>query len=49
MTLVDLAEYIDIKEKMLTDYEDRQAWNRKVVHNIAKAGSFLLIEHDCSI
>ncbi len=40
MTLVDLAEYIDIKEKMLTDYEDRQAWNRKVVHNIAKAGFF---------
>lgn len=40
MTLIDLAEYIDIKEKMLADYEDRQAWNRKVVHNIAKAGFF---------
>lgn len=40
MTLIDLTEYISIKEQMLEDYEDRQEWNRKVVHNIAKAGFF---------
>ena len=40
MTLIDLVEYIQIKEQMLLDYEDRNEWNRKVVHNIAKAGFF---------
>ncbi|MGV3322238.1 glycogen/starch/alpha-glucan family phosphorylase [Streptococcus hyovaginalis] len=40
MTLIDLAEYIEVKEKMLSDYEDRKEWNRKVVNNIAKAGFF---------
>lgn len=40
MTLIDLAEYIDIKETMLADYENREDWNQKVVHNIAKAGFF---------
>ncbi|KPJ22739.1 glycogen/starch/alpha-glucan family phosphorylase [Streptococcus phocae] len=40
MTLIDLAEYIAIKEKMLADYEDQELWMTKVVHNIAKAGFF---------
>lgn len=40
MTLIDLVEYIDVKERMLADYEDQTLWIRKVVHNIAKAGFF---------
>lgn len=40
MTLIDLEEYIDVKEKMLADYEDQDLWMTKVVHNIAKAGFF---------
>ncbi|MDG3132721.1 glycogen/starch/alpha-glucan family phosphorylase [Streptococcus suis] len=40
MTLIDLAEYIEVKEKVLADYEDQETWNRKVIHNIAKAGFF---------
>ncbi|HEM6189864.1 TPA: glycogen/starch/alpha-glucan family phosphorylase [Streptococcus suis] len=40
MTLIDLAEYIEVKEQVFADYEDQEAWNRKVVHNIAKAGFF---------
>ncbi|MGT2932897.1 glycogen/starch/alpha-glucan family phosphorylase [Streptococcus catagoni] len=40
MTLIDLEEYIEVKEKMLADYEDQKLWMTKVVHNIAKAGFF---------
>ena len=40
MTLIDLKEYIAKKEEVYADYEDRNAWNTKVVHNIAKAGFF---------
>ena len=40
MTLIDLEEYIEVKEKMLADYEDQDLWMTKVVHNIAKAGLF---------
>ncbi|HFO0700109.1 TPA: glycogen/starch/alpha-glucan family phosphorylase [Streptococcus pyogenes] len=40
MTLIDLEEYIEVKEKMLADYEDQDLWITKVVHNIAKAGFF---------
>ncbi|HEQ8384905.1 TPA: glycogen/starch/alpha-glucan family phosphorylase [Streptococcus pyogenes] len=40
MTLIDLEEYIEVKEKMLVDYEDQDLWMTKVVHNIAKAGFF---------
>lgn len=40
MTLLDLNEYITVKEKMLADYEDRTAWTRKTLVNIAKAGFF---------
>lgn len=40
MTLIDLEEYIQVKEKMLADYEDRTAWNKKALINIAKAGFF---------
>ncbi|HFX5258217.1 TPA: glycogen/starch/alpha-glucan family phosphorylase [Streptococcus pyogenes] len=40
MTLIDLEEYIEVKEKMLADYEDQDLWMTKVAHNIAKAGFF---------
>lgn len=40
MTLIDLKEYIAVKEQVLADYEDYESWNKKVIHNIAKAGFF---------
>ena len=40
MTLLDLEDYIKVKEQMLADYEDRDAWLDKVIVNISKAGFF---------
>ena len=40
MTLLDVKEYIAVKEKMLADYEDELAWAEKSLVNIAKAGFF---------
>ncbi len=40
MTLIDLKEYIAVKEQVIADYEDYESWNKKVIHNIAKAGFF---------
>ncbi len=40
MALLDLKEYIKTKEQMLEDYEDRKAWSKKMLVNIAKAGFF---------
>lgn len=40
MTLIDLKEYIAVKEQVLADYEDYESWNKKVIHNIAKVGFF---------
>ena len=40
MTLLDLKSYIAVKERMLEDYEDRDAWGKKMLCNIAKAGFF---------
>ena len=40
MTLIDLKEYIAVKEQVFADYEDQYSWNKKVIHNIAKAGFF---------
>ncbi|HEL0571837.1 TPA: glycogen/starch/alpha-glucan family phosphorylase [Streptococcus equi subsp. zooepidemicus] len=40
MTLIDLEEYIAVKEQMLADYDNQDLWLTKVVHNIAKAGFF---------
>lgn len=34
MTLIDLKEYIAVKEQVLADYEDYESWNKKVIHNI---------------
>ncbi len=40
MTLLDLEEYIQVKDQMLADYEDREKWMRMSLTNIAKAGFF---------
>ncbi len=40
MTLLDLNDYIDTKEKALSDYKDRMAWAKKMLINIAHAGYF---------
>lgn len=40
MTLLDLRDYIETKEKMLKDYEEEKTWAQKMLVNIAKAGFF---------
>lgn len=40
MTLLDLRDYIETKEKMLKDYEEEKTWAEKMLVNIAKAGFF---------
>ncbi len=40
MTLLDLEDYIKVKEEMLADYEDRSSWLEKVIVNTSKAGFF---------
>ena len=40
MTLLDLEEYIQVRDQVYRDYEDRDAWNEKALVNIAKAGFF---------
>lgn len=40
MTLLDIKEYIAVKDKMLGDYSDRMGWAKKMLVNTAKAGYF---------
>ena len=40
MTLLDLEDYIAVKDKAFADYEDRQKWKKMMLVNIAKAGFF---------
>lgn len=40
MTLLDLEDYIKVKDKMLEDYENREKWKKMMLTNIAKAGFF---------
>ncbi len=40
MTLLDVKDYIRVKEIALKEYEDRKAWAKKMLINIAKAGFF---------
>ena len=40
MTLLDLEDYIETKDKMFADYEDSQKWKKMMLVNIAKAGFF---------
>ena len=40
MTLLDLEDYIKVKDRMFADYEDRLKWKKMMLVNIAKAGFF---------
>ena len=40
MTLLDLEDYIKVKNQALADYTDREKWAKKMLVNIAKAGFF---------
>ena len=40
MALLDIEEYIQKKEQVLADYENRDVWRKKSLVNIAKFGTF---------
>lgn len=40
MTLLDIKEYIKVKEQVFEDYEKKEEWAKKMLVNIAKAGFF---------
>ena len=40
MTLLDLKDYIRVKDQVFEDYADRTAWAKKMLVNIAQAGFF---------
>ena len=40
MALLDLEDYIRVKDRMIADYEDRDKWRRMMLINIARAGYF---------
>ena len=40
MTLLDVKDYVQTKERVFADYEDRMTWAKKMIVNIAKAGFF---------
>ena len=40
MTLLDIKDYIKVKEQAFADYENRGAWAKKMLVNIGKAGFF---------
>ena len=38
--MIDIKDYIRVKEQVFADYEDRQKWAEKMLVNISKAGFF---------
>lgn len=40
MALLDVKDYIRVKEQLFADYENRTDWAKKMLTNIAKAGFF---------
>lgn len=40
MTLLDLEDYIKVKDQMFEDYKNREKWQQMMLVNIAKAGFF---------
>lgn len=40
MTLLDIKEYIQKKEEIIADYDDREKWSKMMLKNISKAGFF---------
>lgn len=46
MTLLDIEDYIKVKDTVFKDYSNKEEWNKKVLVNISKAGFF---SSDCTI
>ena len=40
MALLDLTDYVRVKDALFARYEDREAWAKMSLVNIAKAGYF---------
>ena len=40
MTLLDLKDYIKVKDQVFADYEERSSWAKKMLVNIGEAGFF---------
>ncbi len=40
MALIDLKDYIRVKDQCFADYEDRTAWAKKMLVNTARSGAF---------
>lgn len=40
MTLIDLEDYIEMKDRAFADYENIEKWKKMMITNIAKAGFF---------
>ncbi len=40
MTLLDFEEYIEVKDRALADFENREEWAKKMIINTAMAGFF---------
>ena len=40
MTLLDLKDYIKVKDQVFADYEDRNSWAKKMLVNIGESGFF---------
>ena len=40
MTFPDFTDYCKVRDKMYADFEDRDAWAKKCLINIANAGFF---------
>ena len=40
MALIDLEDYIKVKDQVFADFEDRTKWEKMMLVNIAKSGFF---------
>ena len=40
MALLDVEDYLAAKDRCLADYDDRPAWAKKMLVNVAKSGYF---------
>ena len=40
MTFPDFKDYVETREKVYADYENREEWAKKMLVNISKAGFF---------
>jgi len=40
LLLADIGSYIDVKEKIVKDYENKSVWAEKAIMNVARSGKF---------